>query len=66
MNAMGVPIIGADGRPVGALSLAAITDRVSGTRVARLARILIRDALELGRAMGLRAEPLPAARRRRA
>jgi DNA-binding IclR family transcriptional regulator len=66
MNAMGVPIIGADGRPVGALSLAAITDRVSGTRVARLARILTRDALELGRAMGLRAEPLPAARRRRA
>jgi DNA-binding IclR family transcriptional regulator len=65
MNAVGVPIIGTDGRPVAALSLAAITDRVSGSRVAQLARTLTREALELGRAMGLSVEPLPAARRRR-
>jgi DNA-binding IclR family transcriptional regulator len=65
MNAMGVPIIGTDGRPVAALSLAAITNRVSGSRVTQLARTLTREALELGRAMGLSVEPLPAARRRR-
>jgi DNA-binding IclR family transcriptional regulator len=53
MNAVGVPILGTDGRPVAALSLAAITDRLSGPRVARLARLLAREAAELGRAMGL-------------
>lgn len=53
MNAMGVPILGADGRPVAALSLAAITDRVRGPRVAQLARMLAREATELGKAMGL-------------
>lgn len=55
MNAMGVPILGADGRPVAALSLAAITDRVSGARVKHLARMLAREALELSAAMGLQA-----------
>jgi DNA-binding IclR family transcriptional regulator len=53
MNAMGVAIPGADGRPVAALSLAAITDRVRGPRVAQLARMLAREATELGKAMGL-------------
>ena len=53
MNAMGVPILGADGRPVAALSLAAITDRVSGARVTQLARLLTHEAAELGKAMGL-------------
>ena len=52
MNAIGVPILGADGRPVVALSLAAITDRVSGARVGQLARMLAREAAELQRAMG--------------
>ncbi|KAB2849682.1 MAG: IclR family transcriptional regulator [Hyphomicrobiaceae bacterium] len=67
MNAMGAPIIGSDGRPIAALSLAAITGRVSGPRVAKLARVLAREALELGRAMGLatRALPVPAGRQRR-
>src|SRR5262245_37135020 len=53
MNAIGVPIVGADGRSVAALSLAAITDRVSGPRVGQLARMLAREAIELERAMGL-------------
>ena len=51
MNAMGVPIRGSDGRPVAALSLAAITDRVSGSRVGELARMLAREAAELAKAM---------------
>ena len=67
MNAMGVPIIGSDGRAVAALSLAAITDRVSGPRVGQLARMLAREAGGLGRAMGLPAAPsLPAARKLKA
>jgi DNA-binding IclR family transcriptional regulator len=53
MNAMGVAILGADGRPAAALSLAAITDRVSGPRVGQLARMLAREAAELAKAMGL-------------
>lgn len=52
MNAIGVPILDATGCPVAALSLAAITDRVSGTRVTQLARMLAREAAELGKAMG--------------
>jgi DNA-binding IclR family transcriptional regulator len=52
MNAMGVPILDAAGCPVAALSLAAITDRVSGARVTQLARMLAREAAELGKAMG--------------
>lgn len=67
MNAMGVPIIGSDGRAVAALSLAAITDRVSGPRIGQLARMLAREAGGLGRAMGLPAAPsLPAARKPKA
>ena len=52
MNAMGVPILDSDGRPLAALSLAAITDRVSGARVAQLARMLAREAAGLAKAMG--------------
>jgi DNA-binding IclR family transcriptional regulator len=63
MNAVGVPIIGGDGRPVAALSLAAIGERASGARVAKLARMLAREAAELGKAMGL--PPAPAAERSR-
>jgi DNA-binding IclR family transcriptional regulator len=53
MNAMGVPLLDEKSRPVAALSLAAITDRVTGSRIPRLARALAREAAELGRAMGL-------------
>jgi DNA-binding IclR family transcriptional regulator len=53
MNAVGVPILGADGRPVASLSLAAIADRVSGSRVAELARLLSAEAAALAKAMGL-------------
>jgi DNA-binding IclR family transcriptional regulator len=53
MNAIGIAILGADRRPVAALSLAAITNRVSGNRVTQLAHALAREATELARAMGL-------------
>jgi DNA-binding IclR family transcriptional regulator len=66
MNAMGVPVIGTDGRAVAALSLAAIADRVSGPRVAQLARMLTREARELGRTMGLATEVPTASQKRRA
>ena len=55
MNAMGVPILDAGGRPVAALSLAAISDRVSGPRITQLQRVLAREAAELAKAMGLAA-----------
>jgi DNA-binding IclR family transcriptional regulator len=66
MNAMGVPVIGTEGRAVAALSLAAIADRVSGPRVAQLARMLTREARELGRTMGLDTEVPTASQKRRA
>jgi DNA-binding IclR family transcriptional regulator len=62
MHAIGVPIIGSDGRPVAALGLAAIGERVSGARVTKLARMLAREAVALGRAMGV--SPAAAARRK--
>jgi DNA-binding IclR family transcriptional regulator len=61
MNAIGVAILGADRRPVAALSLAAITNRVSGNRVGQLARMLAREAIELGKAMGLQSAAIRAA-----
>jgi len=64
MNAIGVPILGPDGRPVAALSLAAITERVSGPRLAQLARTLARQAIELGHAMGLPGTRVPPAARK--
>src|SRR5262245_42866135 len=60
MNAMGVPILAPDGRPVASLSLAAIAARVSGDRLGQLAQMLMREATELTKAMGLQ---LPAAAR---
>ena len=53
MNAVGVPVLDADGKAVAALSLAAIADRVSGPRVNELARLLSREAAELGKVLGL-------------
>jgi DNA-binding IclR family transcriptional regulator len=58
MNALGVPILGPDGWPVAALSLAAIADRVSGSRVAELTRLLSAEAAELAKAMGLTKFPI--------
>lgn len=65
MNAMGVPILGADGRPAAALSLAAIADRVTGARVGELARMLSHEAGELAKAMGLTAAAVPRVAARR-
>jgi DNA-binding IclR family transcriptional regulator len=52
MNAIGVPVFGPDRRPVAALSLAAIADRLSGSRINQVARMLGREASELGRTIG--------------
>jgi DNA-binding IclR family transcriptional regulator len=59
MHAIGVPIIGSDGRTVAALSLAAIGERVSGARIIKLARMLAREAAELRKAMDLPPAPAP-------
>jgi DNA-binding IclR family transcriptional regulator len=58
MNAIGVPVLNAEGRAVAALSLAAIADRISGARIAELVALLTREAAVLAEAMGL---PTPAA-----
>jgi DNA-binding IclR family transcriptional regulator len=55
MNAMGVPVLDSSGKAVAALSLAAIADRISGPRVNELARLLAREAAELGKVMGVTA-----------
>jgi DNA-binding IclR family transcriptional regulator len=52
MNAIGVPVHDASGAVVAALSLAAISDRVSGERIAELAGLLQREAAVLARAIG--------------
>jgi DNA-binding IclR family transcriptional regulator len=62
MSAIGVPVFGPDRRPVAALSLAAIADRVSGSRISQLARLLSREAAVLGRTVGITAAPMPAPR----
>jgi len=59
MNAIGVPVFGPDRRPIAALSLAAIADRVSGSRINQLARSLSREAAVLGRTIGITAVPMP-------
>jgi DNA-binding IclR family transcriptional regulator len=57
MNAMGVPVLDERGRAVAALSLAAIADRVSGARIAELARLLTQEAATWAKAMGLPPPP---------
>lgn len=52
MNAVGVPVHDGAGKVVAALSVAAITDRVSGDRIAELAAILKREAAGLSKAIG--------------
>jgi DNA-binding IclR family transcriptional regulator len=47
MGAVGVPIFGADGRPVAAISIAALSDRVS-SRVEQLVDLLKREAEIVG------------------
>jgi DNA-binding IclR family transcriptional regulator len=47
MNAIGVPVLDRKGRPLAALSLAAIADRVRGERISQLARILQAGAADL-------------------
>jgi DNA-binding IclR family transcriptional regulator len=47
MGAVGVPIFGADGRPVAALSIAALSDRLS-SRMEQLVDMLKREAEIVG------------------
>jgi DNA-binding IclR family transcriptional regulator len=51
MNALAVPVYDKAGNVVAALSLAAITDRVSGDRIADLVKILRKEAVRLGDAL---------------
>ena len=51
MGAVGVPIFGADGRPVAAISIAALSDRVS-SRVEQLVDLLKREAELVGNPKG--------------
>ena len=47
MGAVGVPIFGADGRPVAAISIAALSDRLS-SRMDQLVDMLKREAEIIG------------------
>jgi DNA-binding IclR family transcriptional regulator len=63
MNALGIPVYDSAGNVVAALNLAAITDRVSGDRVADLVRLLRKEAVRLGSALSVKpakAEPVAA------
>ena len=51
MNAIGVPVLDARGRPVAALSMAAIADRLSGAHRTRSARLLEKEAKLLAKAL---------------
>ena len=53
MNALGVPVYDRTGNVVAALSLAAISDRVSGDRLASLAKILKKEAVRFGNALSV-------------
>lgn len=50
MSAIGVPATGADGRPIAALSVAGITERVAGAREAELVALLRAEATHLSSA----------------
>lgn len=47
MGSVGVAVLNAEGAPVASLSVAAITDRVSGTRIGMLADLLRRESAAL-------------------
>jgi len=49
---VGVPILGRDGRPIGALSCAAIKERLGPTRRAKVAALLKAEAKKIERRMG--------------
>jgi len=51
MNALGVPVYDSSGNVVAALSLAAISDRVSGERIASLVKTLKKEAVRFGSAL---------------
>ncbi|MGR3742615.1 MAG: IclR family transcriptional regulator [Pseudooceanicola nanhaiensis] len=54
MNAIGVPVIDADGRVAAALSVAAIRERVAPPRLEELAALLRAEAADLGTMIGRR------------
>lgn len=51
INAVAVPIISADGRPIASLSITAIAERIHGDRALWLAGLLREEALELSTAL---------------
>ena len=61
MNAIGVPVLDSARRPIAALSLAAITERVRGDRIAVLVGLLREEAGRLARILAV-TEPPAAAR----
>jgi DNA-binding IclR family transcriptional regulator len=52
MRAIGVPVIGKDGRAVAALSIAAIASRMDTKRRSRLARLLVAEAEKVATRLG--------------
>jgi DNA-binding IclR family transcriptional regulator len=53
MNSVGVAVLDAQGQPLASLSVAAITERVTGARVEMLVGLLRREAKELARLLAL-------------
>jgi DNA-binding IclR family transcriptional regulator len=52
MNAIGVPVLGPDDRPLAALSVAAIAERLRGDRILEVARVLQQEAAEFAAILG--------------
>lgn len=52
INAIAVPILSNDGRPIGALSITAISERVQGERVGWLAELLSKEAHNINNMLG--------------
>ncbi|MEW6639614.1 MAG: IclR family transcriptional regulator [Pseudomonadota bacterium] len=70
MNAIGVPVLDAEGRPLASLSVAAIAERLRGERIPEVVQLLQREAAELAALMrsdfsGNTAPAAPAADRRK-
>ncbi|MGO4714028.1 IclR family transcriptional regulator [Bradyrhizobium sp. 2TAF24] len=51
MNAIGVPVLDAEGRPLASLSVAAIAERLRGERIPEVVQLLQREAAELAALM---------------
>lgn len=52
VNSVGAPVLGQDGRPIGAISVAGPSARLPRNRVATIARLVMQAAAEISRNMG--------------